>query len=468
MKLGSRILKWAVLRWAEMVVLVLLFSGILVLINIIAYRNSTRFDMTPGKRYSLSPQSVQILNSLADNLTVTVFYKKGEGSAVRDLLELFSRTTSRFRYHVFDLDKNPAKAQMLGVGDYGSGVAEYQNRRENIRFLTEENVINAVLRLTDRSEKIVRFVAGHGEKTLGGDDNKISCSSLKNALELENYRVEELSLLQAKKIPADTLILVVAGPQKDLLPKELSLIKDYLQQGGRAVFLLDPYPLPLLEQYCKTLAVDLPHEIIVDTESKLFELDEITPLIFPEKRHPITLHSNEGFVFPLCRPVIPLANPPEHITASVFAFSGPRSWAERNTKSVYEGKQHYDRQTDAAGPVPVAVALERSGTHASDGTGTDAPPRTTMRLAILGDSDFITNNYITVLGNKDLFLNTINWLAERSELMSIRPKSEPATVSMLFLTENENRLVLWSAVIIQPLLIIAIGMGIVLWRRMRR
>ncbi len=468
MKPKSPLATSAMLRWAEMLVLVLLFGGSVVLINYIAYRNSTRFDLTPGKRYSLSPQSVQILNALADDLTVTVFYKKGEGSAVRDLLELFSRTTRRFRYHVFDLDKNPAKAQMLGVRDYGSGVAEYQNRRETIRFLTEENVINAVLRLTDRSEKIVRFVSGHGEKPLSGDDNNISCSSLKTALELENYRVEELSLLQAKAIPADTLILVVAGPQKDFLPKELNLVKDYLQRGGKAIFLFDPYPLPLLEQYCKTLAVDLPHEIIIDRESKLFELDEITPLIFPEKRHPITQLANEGFVFPHCRPVIPRANPPDQLTATVFAFSSPRSWAERDTKSVHAGTQRFDRQTDRAGPVPVAVAIERAGTPAPGAAGADAPPPAAMRLAILGDADFITNNYLPVLGNKDLFLNTINWLAERPELMSIRPKAAPSTVSMLFLTENENRLVLWSAVIIQPLLIFAIGMGVVLWRRMRR
>jgi hypothetical protein len=52
--------------------------------------------------------------------------------------------------------------------------------------------------------------------------------------------------------------------------------------------------------------------------------------------------------------------------------------------------------------------------------------------------------------------------------VSIRPKAESTAVSMLFLTENENRLVLWSAVIIEPLLILTIGIGVVLWRRMRR
>jgi ABC-type uncharacterized transport system involved in gliding motility auxiliary subunit len=463
MKPSPNISKWALLRWAEVVLLVALFSGVLILINVIAYENSTRFDLTPGKRYSLAPQSVQILNALTDDLTVTIFHKKGEGDTEKDLLELFSRADSRFRYHFLDLDKNPARAQALGIRDYGAGVAEYQGRKEKIRSLTEENLVNAMLRLTDRSEKTVRFVTGHGEKSLSGEDNKTSYSTLKNALELENYRAEELSLLQAKKIPEDTLILVVGGPQKDYLQKELALIADYLKQGGRVIFMFDPFPLPLLEQYCKTVGVDLPHDIIIDTESKLFELDDITPLIFPDKRHPITERANEGFVFPFCRPVIPLKEPPAGLAAGIFAFSGPRSWAERDTKSVYDGKYRFDRDTDTSGPVPVAVTVEIAG-----GPKPGSAPGKTTRLAVIGDSDFVTNNYINVLGNKDLFLNTINWLAERQHLVSIRPKAESTAVSMLFLTENENRLVLWSAVIIEPLLVLAVGFVVVLWRRRRR
>ena len=213
MKPLQNISKWALLRWAEVVLLVALFSGVLILINVIAYKNSKRFDLTPGKRYSLSPQSAQILNALTDDLTVTISYKKGDKSSLQDLLELFSQADSRFHYHLLDLDKNPAKAQTLGIRDYGAGVAEYQNRKETIRSLTEENLVNAILRLTDSSEKTVRFVTGHGEKSLAGEDNKTSYSTVKNALELENYRAEELSLLQAKKIPDDTLILVIGGPR---------------------------------------------------------------------------------------------------------------------------------------------------------------------------------------------------------------------------------------------------------------
>jgi len=468
MKPLLNISKWALLRWAEVVLLVALFSGVLILTNVIAYKNSKRFDLTPGKRYSLSPQSTQILNALTDDLTVTIFYKKGEGSSLKDLLELFSQANSRFHYHSLDLDKNPAKAQTLGIRDYGAGVAEYQNRKEKIRSLTEENLINAILRLTERSEKTVRFVTGHGEKSLAGEDNKTSYSNIKYALELENYRAEELSLLQANKIPDDTLILVIGGPQKDFLQKELEMIADYLQKGGRVIFMFDPFPVARLEQYVGTLGVDLPHDIIIDTESKLFELDEITPLILPDKRHPITERANEGFVFPFCRPAIPLKDHSKDFVLGIFAFSGPRSWAERNTQSVYDGKYRYDKDTDVSGPVPVAVTVERASQPKPDTRQPDGKPRKTMRLAVIGDSDFVTNNYINVLGNKDLFLNTINWLAERQDLVSIRPKAESTAVSMLFLTENENRLVLWSAVIIEPLLILAIGIGVVLWRRMRR
>jgi ABC-type uncharacterized transport system involved in gliding motility auxiliary subunit len=83
----------------------------------------------------------------------------------------------------------------------------------------------------------------------------------------------------------------------------------------------------------------------------------------------------------------------------------------------------------------------------------------------MGDSDFITNQYLDVLGNRDLFLNTINWLAERADLLTIRAKTEQTGVSMLFLTEGENQLILWAAVIIEPALVVLAGIAVVLWRR---
>jgi ABC-type uncharacterized transport system involved in gliding motility auxiliary subunit len=460
MKTGQRTSKQVLARWLELAGLVFLFTGILILVNIIAFRHSWRFDVTPGKKFTLSPQTLQILSSLTDDLDVTIFYKKGEEGTYQDLLKMLSRASDKFHYHVIDLDKNPAKAQSYGIRDYGAGVVEYQGRRESLRVPSEESLINAILRIKDNKMKTVRFTTGHGEKSISSGDKKISYSNVKNALELENYKVEELLLLQTGSVPEDTAVLVIGGPQKDFSAQETTAVDRYLKKGGRALFLCDPCPLPQLEGFLKTLDIELPRDFVVDRESKLYELDELTPLIFPDKTSPITSRMKEAALFPLCRSVIPAGQQQNYLLLTIIARSGPRSWAERNTQSVYSGSAGFDRETDVPGPVPVAAAVE-----VLQPAGQQQASRVSFRFAVMGDSDFITNQYLDVLGNKDLFLNTVNWLAERSDLVTIRPKTAQSSVSMLFLTEGENQLILWTAVIIEPALVLLAGIAVVFWRR---
>ena len=462
---GQRTSKQVLVRWAELALLVSFFTGILILVNIIAFRHSTRFDLTPGKKFTLSPQSLQILSSLTDDLEVTIFYKKGEEGTYQDLLKMLSRASDKFHYHVIDLDKNPARAQSYGVRDYGAGVAEYRGRREFLRVTSEENLINAILRLKDTAVRTVRFITGHGEKSITSSDKKNSYSNVKSALELENYKVEELLLLQTGKVPDDTAVLFIDGPQKDFSSQEISAVAHYLKKGGRALFLCDPSPLPRLEDFLKTFGLELSRDFVVDRESKLYELDEMTPLIFPDKNSPVTSRMKEAALFPLCRSVIPAGQPRNDLFVTVIARSGPRSWAERNTQSVYNGSAGFDQESDDPGPVPVAVTVEGAPPAGQEAQPSGRVPRAALRLAAMGDSDFITNQYLDVLGNRDLFLNTINWLAERADLVTIRAKTEQTGVSMLFLTEGENQLILWAAVIIEPALVVLAGIAVVLWRR---
>ncbi len=90
------------------------------------------------------------------------------------------------------------------------------------------------------------------------------------------------------------------------------------------------------------------------------------------------------------------------------------------------------------------------------------------RIVVCGDSDFASNLYFNVLGNKDLFLNIVNWLAEEEALISIRHKKEETyPFSPLFLTENQKKAVLWFSTVIPPLLTLSIGILIYARRKMR-
>ena len=86
------------------------------------------------------------------------------------------------------------------------------------------------------------------------------------------------------------------------------------------------------------------------------------------------------------------------------------------------------RDTDAGdidGPVSLAAAVSAAATEAAPADpatdGGDAP-KPESRLVVIGDSDFASNRWLGIAGNRDLFLNAVNWLAQQENLISIRPK----------------------------------------------
>lgn len=460
MKISASFSKQSLLRWADLILLIILFTGVLVLINYIAFRHNPRFDLTPEKRFSLAPQSVSILKSLTNDVQTTVFIKQDKQHDFDDLLELFSRASSHFHYSFINLEKNPAKAEALGIRAIGAGIVEYNGRKEKVQYFTEEKLTSALIRLTEKNERIVRFVTGHGEKDIYNFDDKTGYHMVKQALESENYLVEDILLMQLEKVPEDTIVLVVGGPKKDFFQKELDMLDKYLRDGGRLLMLCDPCPLPRIEKYLQKLNIRLERNFIIDKKSKLLGLDDMSPIIVTDKSHPIAKYMNDAVVFPVCRSVIPTNG--AGIGMSILAQSGPDSWAEQDTESVYNDQPRFDKDRDIKGPVPVAVVTPVQ--PADKGRRAEEAGQ----AVIMGNSSFASNHYINVLGNKDLFLNTVNWLAEKKLLLSTRKKAGQTPVSMLFLTENENKLLLWSAVIIEPGIILLLGLLVALWRRIKR
>jgi len=264
-------------------------------------------------------------------------------------------------------------------------------------------------------------------------------------------------LMQEQKVPDDTSILIISGPKKDFLKTELEMIDDYLRNNGRLILLCDPYPLPELEKYMATLGVKLSRDFVIDNKSKLFAMDHLTPIVIPDRSHPIAENMNDAVVFPISRSVASVQVEGLDQKTEIIAYSSPDSWAEQDTQSVYDEKAVFNNGVDINGPVPVALVSEIS--FEKDKTG---------HVMVFGDADFITNYYYTILGNRDFFLNTVNWLSEKTESLALQPRSPQTPMDLLFLTENQSRMIFWSAVVIEPLIIFLIGLSVVLWRRFKR
>jgi ABC-type uncharacterized transport system involved in gliding motility auxiliary subunit len=190
----------------------------------------------------------------------------------------------------------------------------------------------------------------------------------------------------------------------------------------------------------------------------------------PYPSHPITDRFQLITMFPLARAMTPIT---ENTTkpAQSFIQTAQRSWAETNLGSL-ETPNALSPETDKgdiAGPVSIAVAVSMPAPNAPDAkpasntdnkSAEEKKPET--RLAAFGDSDFAANAYLGIEGNRDLFMNTVNWLAQQENLIAIRPKE--ASDRRITMTAVQANTVAWMSIIVIPALVFLTG-AYTWWRR---
>ena len=158
------------------------------------------------------------------------------------------------------------------------------------------------------------------------------------------------------------------------------------------------------------------------------------------------------------------AERPEHTAQSIVETSD-RSWAESDLKDLFAGKpvSMNESQGDKKGPVSLAAAV--SSTPAADASKPDDKdaPKPETRVVVFGDSDFPANSYLGLPGNRDLFMNTVGWLSQQENLISIRPKDADDRRLTLTAAQQNNIMVL--SLLIIPGLIF--GSGVYSWWRRR-
>jgi ABC-type uncharacterized transport system involved in gliding motility auxiliary subunit len=148
--------------------------------------------------------------------------------------------------------------------------------------------------------------------------------------------------------------------------------------------------------------------------------------------------------------------------------TSPNSWGETDIKtlSTTGAVKREIEKGDKAGPVSLAAAVSSPATDVPAPAAGAKPEDTSKpetRLAVFGDSDFASNGWLAFQGNRDLFLNTVNWLSKQENLIAIRPRdAQDRGVSMTASQQNLVRLLTQFAI---PLLIM-VG-GIVVWARRR-
>ena len=445
-----------ILQGANLALYTLIGIAIIVLVNWFVNRHDKRWDLTPNQEYSLSPQSKKLLKGLKQNVTIYAFDRKDAFSRRRDLLGEYESASSHVAVRYVDPDRQPALAKQFGIQSYGTIEVVSGTRHFQAQSTDEEGVTNALIRVL-MGEKTIYFMQGHGERRIEVS-SRDGFQNLKKELNNESYQVKTLMLLQKNEIPPNCEVLVIAGPQHDYLPPEIDTISKYLEDGGRALIMLDPgVKLPNLQKMLAGWGVTVRNDLVVDLNpvARLFGTTPTMPLIIKYGTNPIVAPLDRtATLFPMSRSLV--------ISKDAKGGSSPEMLCETSGDSFgVEGfnpnvrEVSYRPGKDIKGPLTVAVADTLSSKDGKKGQG---------RVVITGTSLLGANAYLGFQGNKDLVMNMVNWLSAEESLISIRPKShEHQTLDM---NQNQMRRLLYLGVFGVPVVIILIGAG-VWWRRRR-
>jgi len=439
-------------------VYILVVIAVVVVANVLADSYNKSVDATANKRYSLSEQTNKIVKGLKQDATITYFNLSTRFREGKDLLDQYANLSPKVHIQYVDPDKEPQLAREAGIRNFGTAVVQVGAKKEEAKSMTEEGVTGAFIRDLKSNTRTVCFASGSGEHQIDDSDRE-GYSRFKDLLGKDNYETKSIDLLQKAEVPSECTTLVVAGPTHNYEQPEVEAIKKYVEDGGRALFLLDP-PLKIgraeiadndaLTGLLASWGVTLGKDLILDLNpiGQFMGLGPQVALVSSYGTQPIVNELKRTYTgFPLARS-IDIKNTDKTTVEKLFDSSAS-SLATQNLSSP-EVNVHDPK--NKKGPLIIAAA----------GSYKTVKENSQGRFVVIGSSGWADNRFIDFNGNGDLALNSVNWLASDEDLISIRPK--PPEDRRITMTRSQFSLVRATSQFLLPLVVVFAGVA-VWWKR---
>ena len=464
---------------------------LMVAINHIAIKNNKTWDLTQENLFTLADQTVEILSQLEEPLLFKAFFVKGNQNhdqqqmMYRDVLRKYGQESNKVEESYINPHLEPALAREYNIDEAGGVIVEYKGQKTRVNAPTEEEVTNAIIKVTRVEQKNLYFFKNHEEVDLDADEER-GGSSFKNELESASYNIKTLDALSTQgRIPEDADVLFILGPQRLFLDFEVQMVANYLKDGGNLLLALEPGVEHNFHGILSRLGVKFRGDYVIDKMSALLREVPLTALgttysttnsiteQFPSAMTLFFMSSGWDNIEttksedPLTREDIVKTSPITVATETLareaeVSANGPFTLVKSVKGSLPETNEN-DNETDTAeGDLDTddtklneTNKSEENTKKAENDNDTDAETpeeeeSKEFHAVLYGDSDIFTNSRLFQQLNRDLVLNTVAVLAADEDLVSIRPKSANQTTFKGM--SNTAYRVLVISVIILPLI----------------
>jgi len=440
---------------AQHSLLYVLIVGIALALIWITSRTNASVDLTANKRHALSEQTIKAVKALKGPVNITAVV--GPSAVQRNTL---TELVSRYQTHnpLVNLDfvnpeTDPERARQLNAAEGGELIVTGMGREQRLQSVSERSLTGALRQLNREGERKLAFIVGHEERSVtdAGGSNWAELGARLRSIGLNS---EGLSLVTNPRIGDDVDVLVIADPRRPYFPGEIAGLLEYINLGGSLLWLPETALNKQSGSGLKALGLELGIEpmpgVIVDTASQAANAGSASFVILNSfSQHPVT----QGLTSPVLLPqakalavtalagqtLLPLLQTPE------------ASWTETG---ALEGAVQFDQDSnEQRGPLVVGVTIEREINGKQ------------QRIAVIGDADFASDQFIGNGANLGFAESLMLWLSGESDALSF--VTMPAPDANLTLSRQSILIISTSLLFVLPLLLFVIA-GITAWRRRRK
>lgn len=486
--------------------------GIIILVNIISIRLFGRIDLTAENVYTLADASKTIVGSLDDRVTVKAYFTEdlpapynNNRRATLDILneyKAYSNGNLQFDFINPEGEQGEQETQQQGIAPvqvqvinndrlevkrgYMGLVLLYEDRKETIPVVQnlgslEYDISGALKRLTTTRKKKIGYTTGHQEA---------EPSAFQQAAQMvtAQYDLVPVDLAAAPAVPTDLDALLIIAPQGRFSDSSKIAIDQYLMQGGKLGFFLNRYAGnlqartaqavetgldDLLAQYGIRVNADLVRDaqcapVTVMQQQGMFRFQSQVPFpLIPTpsdfNRDNVIVKDLETLLFFFVSSVDTSLASAKQVRAEILVRSSQQSGRQTGFIAI-DPLQRLTPQDLPEQSIPLAAAFEGAFPSYSPGEqeGTQRPVSPETRIIVVGDGDFMKDEYLGARDNVVFFANIVDYLADDAGLITIRSKNL-AQAPLEQIEDGTKRTLKYINMFLPPLMVI--GYGFFRWRR---